>query len=137
LRFTLRRIVTNFRLQAEFEDLDRDVARVEARLLSCFGRDKLEPNHQIQVLANLFFRNKAAYIIGKVINGNRDYPFVIPVMHRQKGSLVLDTVLTEAMQITAVFIYTCLLHGGYGSAMRMCSSSAAFCRRNRAVKSIR
>ena len=106
LRFTLRRIVTNFRLQAEFEDLDRDVALVEARLLSCFGQDKLEPNHQIQVLANLFFRNKAAYIIGKVINGNRDYPFVIPVMHRQKGSLVLDTVLTEAMQITILFSFT-------------------------------
>ena len=106
LRFTLRRIVTNFRLQAEFEDLDRDVALVEARLLSCFGQDKLEPNHQIQVLANLFFRNKAAYIIGKVINGNRDYPFVIPVMHRQKGLLVLDTVLTEAMQITILFSFT-------------------------------
>lgn len=106
LRFTLRRIVTNFRLQAEFEDLDRDVALVEARLLSCFGQDKLEPNHQIQVLANLFFRNKAAYIIGKVINGNRDYPFVIPVMHRQKGRLVLDTVLTEAMQITILFSFT-------------------------------
>ncbi|GGX48139.1 bifunctional isocitrate dehydrogenase kinase/phosphatase [Undibacterium squillarum] len=106
LLFTLRRIVTNFRLQAEFEDLDRDVALVEARLKACFGQDKLEPNHQIQVLANLFFRNKAAYIIGKVINGNRDYPFVIPVMHRQKGSLVLDTVLTEAMQITILFSFT-------------------------------
>ncbi|NDI84979.1 bifunctional isocitrate dehydrogenase kinase/phosphatase [Undibacterium crateris] len=106
LRFTIKRIVTNFRLNASFEDLDRDVALVEARLKENFGKEKLEPNHQIQVLANLFYRNKSAYIIGKGINGNREYPFVIPVMHKAKGQLVLDTVLFDNMQITVLFSFT-------------------------------
>ncbi|MBR7779589.1 bifunctional isocitrate dehydrogenase kinase/phosphatase [Undibacterium rugosum] len=106
LRFTIKRIVTNFRLNASFEDLDRDVALVEARLKANFGQEKLEPNHQIQVLANLFYRNKSAYIIGKGINGNREYPFVIPIMHKTKGQLVLDTVLFDNMQITVLFSFT-------------------------------
>jgi len=106
LTFTIKRIVTNFQLNAEFEDLDRDVALVEQKLRDNFGKDKLEPNHQIQVLANLFYRNKSAYIIGKGINGNREYPFVIPVMHKRKGSLVLDTVLFDVMQITVLFSFT-------------------------------
>ncbi|WP_428718078.1 bifunctional isocitrate dehydrogenase kinase/phosphatase [Undibacterium curvum] len=106
LRFTIKRIVTNFRLNASFEDLDRDVALVEARLKDNFGKEKLEPNHQIQVLANLFYRNKSAYIIGKGINGNREYPFVIPIMHKTKGQLVLDTVLFDNMQITVLFSFT-------------------------------
>ncbi|MBC3885887.1 bifunctional isocitrate dehydrogenase kinase/phosphatase [Undibacterium griseum] len=106
LNYTIKRIVTNFRLNAVFEDLDRDVALVEARLKENFGGEKLEPNHQIQVLANLFYRNKSAYIIGKGINGNREYPFVIPVMHKRKGTLMLDTILFDTMQITVLFSFT-------------------------------
>lgn len=106
LNYTIKRIVTNFQLNTPFEDLDRDVAVVEARLREHFGREKLEPNHQIQVLANLFYRNKSAYIIGKGINGNREYPFVIPLMHKRKNELVLDTILFDVMQITVLFSFT-------------------------------
>ncbi|BBB63675.1 isocitrate dehydrogenase kinase/phosphatase [Undibacterium sp. KW1] len=106
LSFTIKRIVTNFQLNAKFEDLDRDVALVEARLRENFGPAKLEPNHQIQVLASLFYRNKSAYIIGKGINGNKEYPFVIPVMHKRKGELVLDTVIFDTMLITVLFSFT-------------------------------
>ncbi|MES2037935.1 MAG: bifunctional isocitrate dehydrogenase kinase/phosphatase [Pseudomonadota bacterium] len=106
LNFTIKRIVTNFQLNARFEDLDRDVALVEARLRENFGPAKLEPNHQIQVLASLFYRNKSAYIIGKGINGNKEYPFVIPVMHKRKAELVLDTVIFDTMLITVLFSFT-------------------------------
>ncbi len=106
LNFTLKRIVTNFQLSATFTDLKRDVDLVEERLRVIFGSDQLEPNHQIQVLANLFYRNKSAYIIGKGINGNREYPFVVPIMHNRKGELVLDTVLFDTMQITVLFSFT-------------------------------
>lgn len=106
LRYTLRRIVTNFRLNAEFENLDRDVALVEQRLKLIFGSERLEPNHQIQVLANLFFRNKSAYIVGKGINGNKDYPFVVPIIYNAAGKLTLDTVLFDNMQITILFSFT-------------------------------
>ncbi|AZP12012.1 bifunctional isocitrate dehydrogenase kinase/phosphatase [Undibacterium parvum] len=106
LNFTLKRIVTNFQLNANFADLQRDVDLVEQRLRAIFGSATLEPNHQIQVLASLFYRNKSAYIIGKGINGNREYPFVVPIMHNRKGELVLDTVLFDTMQITVLFSFT-------------------------------
>ncbi|MGB7481383.1 MAG: bifunctional isocitrate dehydrogenase kinase/phosphatase [Burkholderiaceae bacterium] len=106
LRYTLSRIVTNFQLAAPFADLERDVAQVEARLRAQFGGAALEPNHQIQVLASLFFRNKGAYIVGKGINGNREYPFVVPVLYNRRGQLVLDTVLLDPLQITVLFSYT-------------------------------
>jgi isocitrate dehydrogenase kinase/phosphatase len=58
-------------------------------------RCRIEPNHQIQVLSSLFFRNKGAYIVGKSINGNRVYPFVVPILHNRHGELILDTVLCD------------------------------------------
>ena len=105
-------------MSAPFADLERDVALVEARLRAQFGAATLEPNHQIQVLASLFFRNKGAYIVGKGINGNREYPFVVPILHNRKGQLVLDTVLLDPLQISVLFSYHArLFHGRHGSAV--------------------
>jgi len=106
LHFTLKRIVTNFQLQAEFADLNRDVAQVEARMRALFGAGLLEANHQIQVLSTLFYRNKGAYIVGKGINGNRVYPFVVPILYNRRNQLVLDTVLFDPTLITVLFSFT-------------------------------
>ncbi len=106
LRFTLKRVVTNFQLDCKFADLDRDIALVEARLAQMFGDEPREPNHQLQVLSNLFFRNKGAYIVGKAINGFREFPFIIPILHNRHGELVLDTVLYEQEHITVLFSFT-------------------------------
>jgi isocitrate dehydrogenase kinase/phosphatase len=106
LRYTLKRIITNFQLQGEFANLDRDVGFVEARLKAMFGPDLLEANHQIQVLASLFYRNKGAYVIGKGINGNRTYPFIVPILYNRKGELVLDTVLFDPTLIYVLFSFT-------------------------------
>jgi isocitrate dehydrogenase kinase/phosphatase len=106
LRFALTRIVTNFQLATPFAALERDVALVEARMVEAFGLNKVEPNQQLHVLSNLFFRNKGAYIVGRAVNGAREYPFVIPVLHNRRGELVLDTVLTEVEQIALLFSFT-------------------------------
>jgi isocitrate dehydrogenase kinase/phosphatase len=106
LRFALKRIVTNFQLDAQFSDLDRDIDWVKARMEFFFGLDKPEANQQLQVLSSLFFRNKGAYIVGKAINGAREFPFVIPILHNRRGQLVLDTVLTDPEQVTILFSFT-------------------------------
>ena len=106
LRVALKRIVTHFQLARPFAALDRDVALVEARMVQAFGLNKAEPNQQFHVLSNLFFRNKGAYIVGRAVNGARDYPFVIPVLHDQNGELVLDAVLTDHEQIAILFSFT-------------------------------
>ncbi len=106
LHYSLKRIVTNFQLASPFADLDRDIATIAQKLKDVFGNEKLEPNHQIQVLSNLFFRNKGAYIVGKGINGNREFPFIVPILHNRHNHLVLDTVLLDPMLITVLFSFT-------------------------------
>ncbi len=101
-----KRAITNFQLQAEFVDLDRDISYVEARMKQAFGHLERESNHQIQVLSSLFYRNKGAYIVGKGINGNRIYPFVIPILQNRKGKLLLDTVIFDPALITVLFSFT-------------------------------
>jgi isocitrate dehydrogenase kinase/phosphatase len=107
LRFTLKRIVTNFQLDCKFANLDRDIELVEARLKPDVRPDgPLEPNHQIQVLSSLFFRNKGAYIVGKAINGNREYPFVVPILHNRHGEAGARHRAVRPEQITILFSFT-------------------------------
>ncbi|MCA1857317.1 bifunctional isocitrate dehydrogenase kinase/phosphatase [Massilia oculi] len=106
LRTALRRVLTNFQFAVPFADLERDLALVEARMVQACGLERAEPNLQLQVLSSPFLRNKGAYVVGRVINGPRDYPFVIPVLHDAGGQLVLDTVLLEVYHITLLFSFT-------------------------------
>ena len=82
LRDTLLRIVNNFQLHCEFEDLGRDVDQVMTAMRAHTGERRLRTNYQIQVLSSLFFRNKGAYIVGKVVNGFNETPFALPILHR-------------------------------------------------------
>ncbi|WP_211442796.1 bifunctional isocitrate dehydrogenase kinase/phosphatase [Collimonas humicola] len=106
LHYTLKRLITNLQLQRPFADLDRDVALAEERIRQAFGDTPLEPNHQIQVLSNAFYRNKGAYVVGKMINGPREYPFVVPILHDRDGKLALDAVLFDSKILTILFSFT-------------------------------
>jgi isocitrate dehydrogenase kinase/phosphatase len=82
LRETLLRIVDNFQLQLPFLDQGRDIDAVLAALHRHVGEGvRLRANFQIQVLSSMFFRNKGAYIIGKIVNGFAETPFALPVLH--------------------------------------------------------
>jgi isocitrate dehydrogenase kinase/phosphatase len=107
LRDTLLRIVTNFRLQREFEDLERDIDAVLAALLRPLGDGQLRANFQVQVLSSLFYRNKGAYLVGKVINGFNEIPFALPIVHCAcaPGRLTIDAALFGEDDLLLIFSF--------------------------------
>jgi isocitrate dehydrogenase kinase/phosphatase len=106
LRETLTRIVTNFQLQCEFEDLARDVGHVQAAVQSQLAGYQLRANFQIQVLASLFYRNKGAYLVGKIINGFVETPFALPIVHGEAGGkLVIDAALFGEDDLLLIFSF--------------------------------
>ena len=78
---TIVRIIDNFQLQRPFEDLRRDAGYVLEAINARLHQVKLRANFQIQVLSSLFFRNKGAYVVGKIINGFNEVPFALPILH--------------------------------------------------------
>ncbi|PIV75796.1 MAG: bifunctional isocitrate dehydrogenase kinase/phosphatase, partial [Rhodocyclales bacterium CG17_big_fil_post_rev_8_21_14_2_50_68_7] len=62
-----------------------------------------DANFLVQVLYSPFYRNKGAYVIGKVVNGYQEIPFAVPVLHDAEGLLCLDTVLLDAWRIQLLF----------------------------------
>lgn len=117
LQAALREAVASFALACPWEDLDRDISWVARSMQDHLGDDTgrkpgeprapgefvRHPNFQLQVLGSLFYRNKAAYLVGKIVNGHGETPFVIPILRRESGALYLDTVCMKPEHIGRIF----------------------------------
>ena len=51
----------------------------------------------LQVLKPVFYRNKAAYLIGRTFIGNKWMPFIIPFLNGPKGVFVDTLILTRTL----------------------------------------
>ncbi len=105
---TVTALVNDFDLHLAFEDLPRDAAYVVEALqkrLDYLGSVKLRANFQIQVLSGLFYRNKGAYVVGKIINGFTEHPFALPLLHNQNGRLAIDAALFGEDDLLILFSF--------------------------------
>ena len=58
------------------------------------------------MLSSLFFRNKGAYVVGKIINGFTETPFALPILHaREGGKLTIDAALFGEDDLLLVFSF--------------------------------
>ncbi len=105
LRETLVDVFRDCGWSPPFADLERDVDFVLQALLDHLGGEwpVREPNFQLQVLGSAFYRNKAAHVIGKLVNGSAETPIVVPVLHDADGRLCLDTALFDLESIAVLF----------------------------------
>jgi len=99
------RVINNFQLQLEFEDIHRDVRHVEEAVAAELGDFRPRANFQFQVLSSLFYRNKGAYVVGKIINGFRETPFALPILHAPSGLLTVDTALFGEGDLQMLFSF--------------------------------
>jgi isocitrate dehydrogenase kinase/phosphatase len=106
LRATLKDIAASFDLENDWEAPERDLRNLVHALRRVFPRPaRAQPDLQIQVLNSLFFRNKGAYLVGRLINDGRDYPFAVPILQNERGELYLDALLTGEDQLLVLFSF--------------------------------
>ena len=105
MQATVLQLIHDFDLQVAFEDSSRDAAYVVEAMQKRLGDVKLRANFQIQVLSGLFYRNKGAYVVGKIINGFTEHPFALPVLHNKDGKLVIDAALFGEDDLLILFSF--------------------------------
>jgi isocitrate dehydrogenase kinase/phosphatase len=99
------RMIQDFELHAPFEDLQRDAELVLHAMQQHFDTVKLRANFQFQVLSSLFYRNKGAYVVGKIINGFQEVPFALPILHTPDAQLVVDAALFGEDDLLMLFSF--------------------------------
>ena len=99
------RMIGAFNLHCTFENLERDAADILRNVKQRLGQAKLRANFQVQVLSSLFYRNKGAYVVGKVINGFQEIPFALPILHNDSGQLLIDAALFGEDDLLILFSF--------------------------------
>jgi isocitrate dehydrogenase kinase/phosphatase len=106
-RDVVKEMLDNCHFNIPWEDQERDIGYimelVERELLP-----KLDTkNHRAraETLESLFFRNKAAYLVGRIVCGDTSLPFVLPIQNSGQGSVYVDTLLYDPDDISIVFSF--------------------------------
>ena len=102
----IERILQDFTFQIPYEDIDRDIGFIVNRLEEdVFSNSPQNDYTFIEVISSVFFRNKAAYIVGRLHNQQKIFPFIIPLLHNEQG-LFADTLLTDQDDASIIFSFT-------------------------------
>ncbi|WP_028357536.1 bifunctional isocitrate dehydrogenase kinase/phosphatase [Brackiella oedipodis] len=102
----VRNMLLHFNWRVPFTDIDKDVTNIMSTIQKEMGPWPFDEfNLHIQMLQSAFYRNKCAYILGQIINGNESYPFAIAVVHDKKGGLKVDAALLNARSIAVLFSF--------------------------------
>lgn len=101
---TLMRIMEDIDLIAPYEDLSEDIRLLRKAFAEQTQAGNLSSYQlRIDVLEEPFFRNKAAYVVGRIVSAERIYPFIVPVLRNQAGRLYLDALVTDNQQMAIIF----------------------------------
>lgn len=103
LRATFRDAIAAFGITRPFVDLERDVAWLDRALQEQYPNWERRPNCQVHVLRSLFFRNKAAYAVGRIVNGSMIVPFIIPLLLDDERRVFVDALLLDRKNIGRLF----------------------------------
>jgi isocitrate dehydrogenase kinase/phosphatase len=101
-------LLDDFAFSIPYEDKQRDISNI-LDVVESYLRPQFPVDSQaleIQVLDSLFYRNKGAYLVGKLVVGEHSMPFVLPILHTQCGSVYVDTALFGSDQLSVIFSFT-------------------------------
>lgn len=105
LEVTIYQLLTFFQFEAPYEDQERDIKFI----VQSIEKELLKDIHtystaRIEILKSVFYRNKAAYLVGRLFLDDKTHPFVLPLFHGENG-IVVDTVLLEMNDVSSIFSY--------------------------------
>jgi len=98
------KIIEKTGLSDRFSNLKSDIKNI----LSAFSKRSsfasfFAEEMVIEVVSSVFYRNKGAYIIGRVRTDSAQTPFIVPIVHNEKGGLKADALITDPSTMAVVF----------------------------------
>jgi len=104
LKLTICDIMNAHKSTVPFVDLDGDVEV----LIRAFRRKARKTRFKVEdlqfdILNFTFYRNKGAYLIGRVLSPAGETPFIVSVLNNEKGGLYIDALLSKSEDMAVVF----------------------------------
>lgn len=107
LKSLLRAIFADYAFNEPYGDLEGDLARLEQQL-----RESLpdwvckDPALAVELFTPVLYRNKGAYLVGRLHTVDEQWPLVIPLLHREGHGIEADALITDEAEVSIIFSFT-------------------------------
>lgn len=92
-----------YRFKVAFDNFEVDIDNLDNALRERLNKAQLASVHTIEVLKSVFYRGKAAYLVGRICMPDETLPFVIALHMTDIGTLMVDALLTERSHMSVIF----------------------------------
>ena len=107
LRNLLRAVFADYPFCVPYGDLDADVARLEAQMRECLPDWVCkDPALAVELFSPVLYRNKGAYLVGRLYTLDEQWPLVIPLLHREGHGIEADAAITDEAEVSIIFSFT-------------------------------
>ncbi|MGI8516643.1 MAG: bifunctional isocitrate dehydrogenase kinase/phosphatase [Acidimicrobiia bacterium] len=105
IAYLVREIITDANLGVDFPQLEMESDEVAARIGEHLRRSgALRVIDRADLVDAVFFRGKAAYLVGRIYSGSHVVPLVLAVLNTNGGHI--DAVLLTENQVSILFSFT-------------------------------
>jgi len=103
----LAQIFADYSFSEPYADLPADLRRLEVQL-----RENLpdwvckDPELKVELFSSVLYRNKGAYLVGRIYTRDEQWPLVIPLLHREGQGIQIDALITDEADVSIIFSFT-------------------------------
>ena len=102
----VKEILNDFAFSLPWRDLDTDVANILRSLAEERKEIGSAQDLEVEVITSPFYRNKGAYLIGKLTHKAEQWPLALPLLRTSKGELYVDTLICDEDEMSVMFSFT-------------------------------
>jgi len=99
----LAQILCDYRFDVPFADLNADSERLAQQLAENLSVDA---SQMIELFSGVLYRNKGAYLVGRIYGQDRQWPLMIALIHDEDRGIVADALITDEDEVSIIFSFT-------------------------------
>ncbi|MEX2625108.1 MAG: bifunctional isocitrate dehydrogenase kinase/phosphatase [Acidimicrobiia bacterium] len=101
----VRLVLLDTGFELHFRSLDEDVSLAAAKIGEHLRRiGALRVVDRVEMVNSVFYRGKAAYVVGRIYSGSHVVPLVLAILHHPDG-MFLDAVLLTENEVSILFSF--------------------------------
>ncbi|SFQ80859.1 isocitrate dehydrogenase kinase/phosphatase [Halopseudomonas formosensis] len=102
-----RQILDEYSFDVPWADYERDCQL----MVHCLRQGlpdwaQLDHGLTVELIQPVFYRNKGAYLVGRILSQGEKWPFVLALVHRDNEGISVDTLITDESEVSIIFSFT-------------------------------
>lgn len=102
----LNEVLDNYAFRVEYMDRELDIRNMVDAMQSSIPLLRRTQQISFEMLRAVFYRNKGAYLMGRMYIGEHDFPLAIPLHNEEGKGIYVDTIIWNENDLSIIFSFT-------------------------------